>query len=249
MKKQKKSFADLANYLDCSLVTAKRSLNKEEISLSRLNEILAWLNLSYGDLQMLIEQEQIQRRFTLTERQEDYFYKKPKHYAAFIELYGDSNSEALAKKFEFSKKELASFLSSMDKLELIEWGPNDQIKLTNPDFPKLIPKGKLQKKYFEKVVDYSTQLFRKKLAERIYSSVEIDEPRSYSLIGVDIHPDSYDAYTKKLNEVFEELHILARKDKLTFPEAELKNYLFLLGFTSLDARSEHENMITEVLGK
>lgn len=134
----------LAKKLNTSLATLKRWLSGEGISLDTTLAIANVLGLSLADIASKVD-DQRDLFFNYTEKQELYFSKNPDALAFFDYLLKNFTVKRIKKRFNLSDAKVSNFLSKLDKLELIEWHPNNKVKLLTYGEPRWKKDGHLSK--------------------------------------------------------------------------------------------------------
>lgn len=205
MKQQAKSYEDLAQQLDISLVSVKRIMSKEELNMSRFVEICNWLEISLSDLEKIARYEQANQKNCFTEKQEDFLAKNPQYLSFLFNLYTDETPEKIQKKFGLSKKSLDLYLLRLEKHDLIKMKAG-LYKPTYPEFPSPIPYGQLVKTQFSKVLETGSYFF-KRYNENLISRKDPEQDKgSQTVLGVlEVSRQSYLNWFEKYKALYLEL--------------------------------------------
>lgn len=134
----------LAKKLNTSLATLKRWFSGEGVSLETTLLIANQLGLSLTDIASKLD-DQRDLFFYYTEKQELYFSKNPDGLAFFDYLLKNSTVEKIQNRFNLSDTKVSDLLSKLDKLELIEWHPNNKVKILTYGEPRWKKDGHLSK--------------------------------------------------------------------------------------------------------
>ncbi|MEM7194619.1 MAG: helix-turn-helix transcriptional regulator [Pseudomonadota bacterium] len=128
LRKQKKTYADIARELGLSESSIKRSFSKGDMTLSRLQQICEVIGLDLADL--ATEAVEARRNLTkLTEEQEQTIIEEPKFLLfAYLVTMGWTVEEILDK-YLFEPAEATRMLVKLDKMKLIELLPENRLRL------------------------------------------------------------------------------------------------------------------------
>lgn len=162
LKEKHLKYRDLAKHLNLSEASIKRLFSQEDLSLSRLEQILSAMDLRLVDLFKLLDtQKEYVSQLTLD--QETTLLQNPKLLLIFFLLLNAWPLEAIPHYFAIDPHEMIRLLAKLDKLRLIELLPHNKVKLltaSNFTWPK---NGPVQKFFEEQVLkdffksDFSTQ--------------------------------------------------------------------------------------------
>ncbi|EPZ49674.1 Cro/C1-type HTH DNA-binding domain protein [Bacteriovorax sp. BAL6_X] len=129
MKVRKVNYKELAARIEMSESGLKKLMAGQDCSLSKLDQICDALNINLAEL-FSIAQQSSEPVLKLDDKQEALFLKEPIIYHFFTELLStDGDWKAVVKKHRLDKSESLSMLRSLDKVNLIELGENDRVKL------------------------------------------------------------------------------------------------------------------------
>ena len=205
MKQQGKSYEDLAQHLEISLVSVKRIMTKEELNMSRFVEICNWLEISLTDLEKIARYEQSNQKIRFTEKQEDFLAKNPEYLSFLFNLYTDETPEKIQKKFNLTKKSLDLYLLRLEKHDLIK-KKSGTYKPTYPEFPSPIPYGQLVKAQFSKVLEAGTYFFKRYNETLIARKDPEQDKGSQTILGVlEVSQQSYQKWFEKYKAIYLEL--------------------------------------------
>ena len=122
------TYARVAKGLGLSESSVKRVFSQENLSLDRLEQICALMDLEIADLFDMTRAAE--RRITeLTEEQEQVLVSDPKVLLVAILAINHWSASAILEKFRFSESELVALLVGLDRLGIISLLPGNRIKV------------------------------------------------------------------------------------------------------------------------
>ena len=160
MKKQGRTYQELSEYLGLSLVSVKRIMSKEEVSLSRFLEICDWLETNLTELEKIADYNRSNKKTYFTPEQEVFLSKSPEAMSFLFHLYTEETPEVIQKKYNLSSKSLNLYLLRLEKHNLVK-KVSGRYKPVYKDFPSPIPYGQLRKTQYENVIATSVSFFRR----------------------------------------------------------------------------------------
>lgn len=243
MKTRKLTFKDLADTLDCSLPTAKRVLNQEELSLSRLARIMDWLDISFKELEKLMETVD-NDNIPFNDKQDAFLAANPKYFSYLIQLRSGETPESIAKKFALTKPSTDKYLIKLEQLELIRVTGTGKVKIPVPTPTAFAPQGKLARCYFNRIIDNGATYFKTYIEREIYKNPNQpdefkDEGAGFSVKAMHISKETYNIYQKKLMSVFMEMTDSAKTDEKIHGKENLNSSVVILA-TSIGQNSDPE---------
>lgn len=249
MKKQGRSYQDLADHLGISLVSVKRVMSKEEISLSRFLEICNWLDVGIADLEKIAQHNQSHEKIRFTEEQEKFLAKNPEYMSFLFNMFTDKSPEELQKQFGLSNKSLNLYLLRLEKYNLIK-KVSGRYKVTPKRFPSPIPYGELQKVQYKNVIDASVSFFdRFQNERRARKDPEADKGTTTALVILGISRQSYLAWYEKYLALQAELqHISVIEDKVESIK-DKKTVVLFHAHAVVDENSPEIEGITNMFGR
>ncbi|MDA0148228.1 helix-turn-helix domain-containing protein [Vibrio sp. LaRot3] len=132
LRRQRVGYKDLGLMMDLSEVSVKRLLNNQQpLSLQRLITICQILSLTLSKL--LDEAERNLNSIPLfTAEQDAAFFAQPALFTFWSKLAEELSVAEVAELYQLSPASVHLYLSQLDKLELIELGLNNHVKLLAP---------------------------------------------------------------------------------------------------------------------
>lgn len=118
LKTRNVTYKDIAIKLEMSESGVKKMLTADDIGYNKLNSILDLLDIKLEDLVPLAPKPYKK----LTDDQEAFFEKNPKHFNFFIQLYHNKMKVGLVKKAnnKLSKDKIAQFLTDLERIRIIK---------------------------------------------------------------------------------------------------------------------------------
>ena len=187
------TYSRLAKVLELSEASVKRIFSEETFSLDRLGKICNVLGITIHDLANLANKNGRENIYCYTLEQERFFCNNLSCLAFFDMLLNLGSVKNIQKKFKVSQKKISFYLSSLEKLGLIERHPYDRVKLLVSNNVQWIRNGPLRKKLFD-------------LAKAEFLNNEFDEKNSfYKFITAQISKSTHRKLLVKLDELTKEL--------------------------------------------
>lgn len=210
------TYLDLAEKLEVSESTIKRTLTSQKITLERLEQICQAAALSVFELTSLIKKPDKETKHTYTLAQERFLAKNPR-YLVFFDLLIRHGSLAKVKKIkpEIKPKTISMYLKKLDDLGLIEWHPGDKIKFPVGRDVAWIPDGPLR------------NTFLKWAKDDFVSGDFKGNGDHFSFAVAELTEASIEKIQIRLKEVAQEVSHLARIDKNSRSKTE--NFAVMLG--------------------
>ncbi|MCX6126308.1 MAG: helix-turn-helix transcriptional regulator [Proteobacteria bacterium] len=206
------TYKDLAIHLNLSESALKRAFAKEEFSLSRLEAICSFLDISLQDLAEVNKRHE--KTCFLTSDQELALAADEKLFVVFY-LSFDFSADAMVQRFSFTPQEIERHLLHLDKLGLIKLLPYNHIQVLVTQSIWWDPRGPLSQKYYSLIkTDFISSLFDSDHEAQWFVSAK-------STVG------TLDMFRKKLNRLVSELRELVDLDE---EEAEKVQFTFFAGY-------------------
>jgi transcriptional regulator with XRE-family HTH domain len=220
LKTRKLTYARLAKMLKVSEVTVKRWLLGQACSLDKIFQICQVLNISFFDLASLAGKAEEEDYF-LTESQEHFFAKKPALFGIFKMIHQGMDTKKVAAFWELSAGQLYSVLRLLEKQDLLEVLPGNNIRLKTRGNLRMSHQGPFAKAVLRPHI--------LQFLDHIDDVLENDDVCMHSA-EVELSPTS-------ISEMVDEIHALGAKyraralrDKSSFPAESLNSVRWLFGF-------------------
>lgn len=185
---------DLATNLRVSLPTIKRWLAGEFVTIDNLKRLCEEVGLTLSEVFAMVESYSVPK-FQYTLEQEGFFAEHPDYLAFFDNLLRGYTVNRIQKKFSLSQRKVELYLAKLDKLELIDWLPQNKSKLLISGEPVWRKDGALAKK----------------LRKEIFNSFQArdDQSNSYFFLH-DYLPEDAAAIQSRIEEL---IQFASRADK------------------------------------
>jgi len=247
LKQRKIRHEDLATKLECSIPTVKRILGNEEITLTRLLEILEILNVSLGELE-LMSKDQAAPTPSYTPKQSKYLAQNPSHFAYLMKLYAGQNPNQIAKKYGLSARSTDKYLIGLEKHELIRVTGAQKVKPTHKAMPTL-GRGELAQKYHRSFIQSGADFFKAHIDESL-STTEKDRPKGgFVLQGIKVSRETYTNWVTEREKHFSDFQRMAAFEEKTRPENELMTAVTIEAFALVPNNHPEIEALDEILGK
>ncbi len=178
---------DLAKRLKVSLPTIKRWYSGSTITLESLHSLVTEVGLTLTEVFSSIENS-VSENFHYTKEQELFFSTHPDYLAYFDNILRGLSPTQIQKKFKLTEKKQVLYLSKLDKLKLIEWLPNNKIRL--------IVKG-------EPIWETNGLLAVKQRADIFKSFIEAEKRSGSHFVLHDYLTEDREEITRKIQELLE----------------------------------------------
>lgn len=192
------TYKDLAHHLGLSESALKRAFSKEGFSLSRLEAICSFLEISLQDLAEVNKRHE--KACFLTADQELALATDEKLFVIFY-LSFDFSLEAMAQRFDFTPQEIERHLLHLDKLGLIKLLPYNRIQALVTQSIWWDPRGPLSQKYYALIKN-----------DFFSSSFDGDQEAQW-FVAAKATPETLDMFRKKMNRLISELRELVDLDE------------------------------------
>jgi hypothetical protein len=143
------TYAALARKLRLSESSVKRMFSRASFSLSRIEEILAILEL---DLYEVARMTRGGHAAALSAEQEQGLARDERLLSIFWLLLNDWRFAEIVDAFAISRTELTVALARLERLTLIAWGPGERVRLRVPKDFYWRPRGPVKKAFGRRVV-------------------------------------------------------------------------------------------------
>mgnify|MGYP000011429578 FL=1 len=199
LKQNKITYRDVAQYLELSEANVKRVFASNSFSLSRLEQICNFINLSLSDLFILAEKQQ-QQLSQLTLEQEVELIDNPKLLLVAVCVRDSWSFDEIITRYDIDRYECIRLMAKLDKIKLIQLLPNNNYKLLISQDFRWIKNGPLEKFMETEVLNrFMASKFDQEDSFRFYLRGR------YSQSSVEI-------IQRKLNQLTKEAAILNQED-------------------------------------
>lgn len=157
LKKQKRTYQELADYVGVSLATIKRIMTFEDIGLERLLKILQFLEIDLADLNQLVGMNKANKIEPYTKEQEEFFVKNLNYFSYFNLLINGKTPDEIASLYGLKTLSTEKYLLKLEQLELIK--KSTVGKITVPIKKNLRPGGVLHKAHLKHITSKLANFF------------------------------------------------------------------------------------------
>ena len=146
LRSRRMTYADVAGGLGMSEANVKRMFAAERITLDRIESICRLMDMGLSDLFQLYEESR-HRIQQLTESQEKELVADTKLLLVAVSVRNELNFSEILQNHHISETDLIQCLAKLDRLKVIDFLPNNRIKLRiDPNF-SWIPHGPIERFY------------------------------------------------------------------------------------------------------
>jgi len=221
LKKQNRTYSDLAKVWSCSVPTVKRQLGQEELPLSRLLTLLEWLGLTLSDLHKLADSENVMSpKYTV--RQNEFLAKNPREFSFLMKLYEELTPEQIAQKYKLSALTLEKILIQLEKHDLIRVGAGGRVKPFYAKMPSV--DGLLGEVHLQRIIDRMATFQKSRIADLLSMHARgLEVPKGGLTWNVsDISEKTYGQFVPKFHQLMEDLVAAAKLEEKSMKKSELK---------------------------
>lgn len=170
------TYKGLSLELNISEASVKRIFSENTFTLDRFCDVCEHIGISLQELLELSDLVCTQSEYTYSNIQESFFVKKPQHLAFFDLLIRFGSVKKVLANFQVSKKELHSYLSNLERLDLIEWLPNDKVKFLTSRSIKWQSNGILRQSFRTKAIkEFMLNNFNAKSEHLSLQSIQLSQ--------------------------------------------------------------------------
>lgn len=191
-----------------SEANVKRMFAKQAISLQRLEQICAVLNISMSELFLQLEREKVLVT-TLSKEQELELVNDTKLLLVAVCVRDAWTVEEITEHYQVTEHECIQLLARLDKLKMIELLPGNRYRLLIAQDFKWIANGPLERYITHYVIkDFMAASFKEAESFRFYM------PGTYSIASIELLRDRLEAITREaagLNQEDAKLPVKQRK--------------------------------------
>ena len=205
MKRQGKSYQHLADHLGLSLVSVKRIMSKEEVSVSRFLEICDWLDVKLSEVEKIAGYNQTNRKVHFTEEQETFLSEHPEYMSFLFNLYTGETPEQVQARYGLTAKSLQLYLIRLEKNNLIKKTAG-RYRPVYKDFPSPILYGELARSQYKRVLEAGTHFFARYNTHMLQrKNPEMDRGGQTVFSVLEISRESYLTWFEKYKLLQQEL--------------------------------------------
>lgn len=146
VKAQSLNYQTIADRLNISLLTVKRQLNGDDISLSKLLAICDAAEVNFSEIWQTVDETAVAHTI-ITDEQDSAFYKNPHLFSFFIELFQQKRTpEEIKQQWDLTSASLHLYLRKLETLDLIRVTAQQKISFRVSEPIGFGPESKVIKK-------------------------------------------------------------------------------------------------------
>jgi DNA-binding Xre family transcriptional regulator len=241
------SYRKLSEQLELSLVTIKRTMNSEDLSLSRLSQICSVIGVNPGDVISAAALEQRTKARPLTEQEEEFFVTCPPHFGYFRELLRGRSPGVIAKRFGINKKSTDKYLKELASGGFIKVLPGHKIKVLVPFSGSWLPSGPLARLHLGGLYARVTERQRIRATEEMQATVSGahgEDLRWMRLLWLTFSRyETYETYIRDTRELTRKFLRSAGKEISSDGEETLRPVLLSL---FIDSSDEYRDFLPDI---
>lgn len=215
LKRQNTSYAELARQMDLPESTLKKWFNADDGSFNRINMICQAMGLSVFGVIKNAEEQNVQT-FTFHEAQQLHFMKDKESFVVYwLLVYERLSVDEVIQKLEINKDEINKILLRLDRLQLVQFGAEDSLKI-----PKMRPiRWKFEGTFMTELLrDWVTKLFKDNLLNKKGSALMLQ--------FFQLTPQSEDEFRREIAQL-EEKYARRTILELNNPSQKLKQIRYI----------------------
>ena len=216
LKKQGKTYLNVAHCLDLSEASVKRLFSEQNISLQRLDAICNLLDIEISDLVRAMEAEHNHTISELSYEQEKEIAQDLDLMIITVYVLNRLSMQDILNRSQFTETECIRHLAHLDRLHIIELQAGNRIKLLVSANFKWLDNGPIMKLFCEKI---EAEFFRSKFTDKTEKLVVLNGMLS----------DASNAlFQRKIAQLATDFDTLS-KDDASLPISQRTGYTFLIG--------------------
>ena len=210
-------YSDVALALDISEASVKRIFSQETFTLSRLEQICRFLDMSIYDLTRLTRLGQEDELTQLSEHQEQKLADDPIALTYFYLLLTGRTPEKIAAEFGLDDRQQTTMLVRLSRLKLVELYPNNSGRLLTGRRVEWRKNGPIRRVYERQVMEaFMSSSFARKDESWLFDTGELSDASAKVLM-------------KKFEKLTQEFDELADLD-ISMPAPRKKAYAIMIAF-------------------
>lgn len=211
------SYSDVARALHLSEASVKRIFSEQTFSLTRLEEVCRFLDMTIYDLARLTQQTTNDHVTTLTVEQEQALADDPLILTYFYLMLTGRTPEAIAQEFGLDDRQQMTMLARLSRLKLVELYPNNSGRLLTGLRIRWRQDGPIRKTYASQV------------QQSFLDSAFKDDDELFRFEMGELSAASAKVIAKKIDSLVQELHDFVELD-ISAPKTEKRAFGLMIGF-------------------
>nr|CAA6830558.1 MAG: Cro/C1-type HTH DNA-binding domain-containing protein [uncultured Thiotrichaceae bacterium] len=189
LKREGKTYTDVAECLSLSEPSVKRLFSSQNISLQRLDSICHLLEIEISELVFEMQQDNIASINELTHEQEVQIANSLELLLITVLVLNRWSLDQIMQHYKFGLPECIRHLAHLDRLGMIELQPNNRIRLLASPYFKWRENGPIQ------------QVFREKIEQEYFRSSFTRDTEHLSVLNVMLSKASGQQFQRKLERL------------------------------------------------
>lgn len=219
LKKKKLGYRTLGNAIGMSESGIKKLFSGKDISLSRIQQIAAFLEISLTDLFYLAQNQEILEH-GFTPLQEKAFLENPQLFEVLwqLSIEGKTAQEILGKK-KYQTSHWQKILHRLQSLDLIKLSPSGTISFSHYG----LFRWSMESAFVKKISEEWSHLTAKR-ALRNWNKIDYLHRLGY----LKLHPQTQELYRRRISEILDEAARTSAREKQEYPASQLKSLTYLV---------------------
>lgn len=199
LKARNMTYEQVAQALELSTASVKRLFSDQQLSLQRLEDILALLDMDISDLVQQMNAEKQRTQF-LTLEQEREIAEDLVLLLVTVSVLNRWTLENIVEYYHLSETECLKKLIQLDRLKIIELLPRNKIRLLVASNFAWLPKGPIQ------------QFFQTYIAQEYFKTQFADDEEYLIVLNGMLSKQSHGEYQRKLKKLAQEFNDINDED-------------------------------------
>lgn len=210
LRKRKLTYRDLARRMDLSESALKRFFTGRDGSMGRIFEICSILEVDFADL--LNQARELQyTEIQFTPEQQEFLTQSKDHLTVFWRLVAYEESvEEVQQQTGLTDQALTRILSRLDKLQLIQWLPGNEIRVPRTQAMLWVGQGPL--------IDLVTHEWSIEIVKRAAQNLKTNPKYYLKVRTVGMLPETFEEYKDQLSATIKEFEKRASRDCSLYPD-------------------------------
>lgn len=200
LKREDKTYADVAKCLELSEVSVKRLFSSQNISLQRLDAICDLLGMEISELVFEMQQDQSNSLSELSHEQEKEIAGDLELLLITVLVLNRWSLDEIMQHYKFELTSCIRYLAHLDRLGMIELQPGNRIRLLASPHFKWRENGPIQ------------QLFREKIEREYFRSNFTRKNEHLSVLNVMLSDASSQQFKRKLERLAYEFDEVSKNE-------------------------------------
>lgn len=177
------TYQDVAQHLNMSEANVKRLFATQRVTLERLEQICALVQLELSDLFALYEESR-KRITSLTREQENELVSDTKLLLVAVSVRNHLTYQDIIDQYQISPTECIQYLARLDRLKIIDLLPNNRIKLLIDENFKWITHGPIEQFFQQQIQNqFLKSNFNKDLELRLFQFGLLGDSSTHIMIN------------------------------------------------------------------